>query len=110
MKPHSYNSWTGLDIRSSNSDDDSKSSDEQESLDGNIVDENEVHSSDSKETTPGPTGASPHIIHNHPLCNSDPTYTVTCTVSMVLAVPRGAKSFSLSLQRVFRVVKIKIVL
>lgn len=92
MEPDTSN--TSLNLMRSNSDDDYQSSDEQESLDGNNVDDNAVHSSESKGTEPGSAGPSPRIIHNHSQCNCDSSYTVTCTVSMVLAVPRGEGSFS----------------
>ncbi|MCI4390182.1 hypothetical protein PGIGA_G00119660 [Pangasianodon gigas] len=82
-------SSTSLDLMRSNSDDDCQSSDERKKHDGNNVDDNAVHNSESKETEPEPAGPCPDIIHTHSQCNADSSYTVTCTVSMVLAVPRG---------------------
>lgn len=72
----------------SNSDDDCQSSDAQETHNGNL--NNAVHKSESNEAETEPAGPSPYSIHTHSECNDDLSYTVTCTVSMVLAVPRGA--------------------
>lgn len=82
-----------LDPMRANSDDDCQSSDKGETHNWNNVDDTGVHNSESKETEPEPAGPSPHIGHSHSECNADSSYTVTCTVSMVLAVPRGAVSF-----------------
>lgn len=84
---------TSVDQMSSSSDEDCQSSDEQEMDTGNNVDDSAVHISESKETETEAAGPCPHIIHSHLQCSADSSYTVTCTVSMVLAVPRGAVSF-----------------
>lgn len=87
-------SKTSVDQLSSNSYDDWQSSDKQETYDGNNdIDNNAVHNSESKETEPEPAGPCPQISDSCLECNADSSYTVTCTVSMVLAVPRGAGSF-----------------
>lgn len=87
MEPDASN--TSPDLMRSNSDDDHQSSDERETHDGNNVDNN----AESKETEPEPAGPCPHIIHTNSQCNADSSYTVTCTVRMVLAVPRGAGTY-----------------
>ncbi|XP_046730550.1 uncharacterized protein cfap92 isoform X1 [Silurus meridionalis] len=80
---------TSLDSKRSSSNDDCQSSVERETCELNNVDENAAHISESKEPDPEPTELSSHIIHTHAHRNADSSYTVTCTVSMVLAVPRG---------------------
>ncbi|KAG7319071.1 hypothetical protein KOW79_017545 [Hemibagrus wyckioides] len=80
---------TSVDQMSSSSDEDCQSSDEQEMHNGNNVDDSAVHISESKETETEAAGPCPHIIHSHLQCSADSSYTVTCMVSMVLAVPRG---------------------
>lgn len=99
MEPDASNRSTSLDLMRSNSDDYCQSSDEGETHDGNNAGDNSVRIE--------PARTRPHISHTHSWCDADSSYTVTCTVNMVLAVPRGAGSFCLLLQTVFTVVKIK---
>ncbi|XP_060713808.1 uncharacterized protein cfap92 [Tachysurus vachellii] len=83
-------SKTSVDQMNSNSYDDWQSSNKQETYDGNNdIDDNAVHNSESKDTEPEPTGPCPQITDSYLECNADSSYTVTCTVSMVLAVPKG---------------------
>ncbi|TSK16228.1 hypothetical protein Baya_1099 [Bagarius yarrelli] len=76
-----------VDQMSRNSDDECQSSDEQETHYG-INDYEAVHISKKKEALSEPCGPSPNI-QTHSQCNPDSSYKVVCTVSMVLAVPRG---------------------
>lgn len=87
MKPAAPN--TSVDHGSSSSDYDSQSSDEQETDDRNNVDDNVVDNSKSQETESEPAGPCLHTDPTLSQSSDDSSYTVTCTVSMVLAVPRG---------------------
>ncbi|KAF4094081.1 hypothetical protein AMELA_G00008640 [Ameiurus melas] len=80
MEPDASN--TSLDLMRSNSDDYCQSSDEGETHNRNNVDDNSVRIE--------PARTRPHMSHTHSWCDADSSYTVTCTVSMVLAVPRGS--------------------
>ncbi|XP_053508523.1 uncharacterized protein cfap92 isoform X2 [Ictalurus furcatus] len=82
MEPDASNRSTSLDLMRSNSDDYCQSSDEGETHDGNNAGDNSVRIE--------PARTRPHISHTHSWCNADSSYTVTCTVNMVLAVPRGS--------------------